>query len=90
MPAGPFNEGLIRMVSERSDEHQALGLVDLIVLNALHRERRLTVVELSSLLQRNQTDALSVLDRMIDSALVEFRGEDCANCRHTATVCASR
>lgn len=86
MPTGPFNEGLIRLVSERADERQTLGLTDLIVVNALHRERRLTAAEIASMLQRDQEDARGLLHRMIDTGLVEPRGEGKGRTYHLSSA----
>ena len=86
IPTGPFNEGLIRLVSERADAGQSLQLTDLIVLNALHQERRLSINELAASLQRDPTDARGLINRMVDNGLVESRGESKGRTYHLSSA----
>jgi len=48
---------------------------ELLLLNALWQERSLTTAQAAGLLQRSESDARAVLERLVEAGLVEGRGE---------------
>lgn len=72
---GEANLALVRMSVEESQSGRPLGLNELLILNALWQERRLTTARTAQILQRSVAEARAVLERLIESGLVEGRGE---------------
>lgn len=74
LPGGRANLAFIRLVVEEGQADRPLGLDELLVLNALWRERRLTTPEAGRLIQRSEAEARGVLEHLIEAGLVEARG----------------
>jgi ATP-dependent DNA helicase RecG len=75
IPANPASPGFAAFVHERTQAGKALGLDELMVLNALMGERRLEVGEAAELMQQSLAIAKSLLERMVEQGLVEATGE---------------
>lgn len=75
MPGGQANLEFVRLLAEESRAGRDLALDDLLVLNALWQDRRLTTQEAARLTQKPEADARSVLNRLVEMGLVEPRGE---------------
>lgn len=60
---------------EENRAGRLVGLDELLILNALWRERSLTTPQAAMLLQKPEPDARAVLERLVESGLVEARGE---------------
>jgi len=75
LPGGKANLEFVRLVVEENQAGRILGLDELLVLNYLWRERHLTTPEASRLIQKPEIEARSVLERLIETGLVEPRGE---------------
>jgi ATP-dependent DNA helicase RecG len=75
LPGGQANLAFVRLVVEENQAGRALGLDELLLLNALWQERSLTVAQASHLIQKPEPDARAVLERLVEAGLVEWRGE---------------
>lgn len=75
LPGGQGNLDFARLVTEESLAGRPLGLDQLLVLNHLWLERRLTTEQVAALIQKPQADARICLQRLVEAGLVEPRGE---------------
>ncbi len=75
LPGGKANLEFVRMVTEESQAGRPLGLDELLVLNHLWLERRLTTEEVSTITQKPQADGRVCLQRLVEAGLIESRGE---------------
>lgn len=75
LPGGKANLEFVRLVVELSQEGRDLGLNDLLVLNHLQLTRRVTSQEAATLTQQSQEHARQHLEMLVESGLVEPRGE---------------
>ena len=60
---------------EEARASRNLGLDELLLLNALWQDRRLTTEEATRLTQKPESEVRVVLNRLVDAGLVEPRGE---------------
>jgi ATP-dependent DNA helicase RecG len=74
LPGGEANLEFARLVTEENRAGGPLGLDDLLVLNCLWRERRLTTGQAAHLIQKPEAEARTVLARLVELGLVEPRG----------------
>jgi ATP-dependent DNA helicase RecG len=72
---GPANMALTRLVSARDKPGQRLGVEELLIINAVDSERRVTVGRVAALVQRAEPVARSLLERLLESGLLEARDE---------------
>ncbi|MGQ0714141.1 MAG: ATP-binding protein [Gemmatimonadaceae bacterium] len=72
---GPANIALTRLVAARDQPGQRLGVEELLILNAVDSERRVTVERVASLIQRAEPMAQSFLERLVEAGLLEARDE---------------
>jgi ATP-dependent DNA helicase RecG len=72
---GPANMALTRLVSARDKPGQRLGVEELLIINAVDGERRVTVGRVAALVQRAEPVARSLLERLVESGLLEARDE---------------
>jgi ATP-dependent DNA helicase RecG len=75
LPGGNPSLEFVRLVTEEAQAGRPLGLDELLLLNALRIERQLDTAAASRLLQKPEAEARSVLNRLVESGLVERRGE---------------
>lgn len=75
LPGGEANLTFVQLVVEENQANRPLGLNELLLLNYLWQERRLTTQEAASLLQRSEPEARAVLERLVEIGLLEARGE---------------
>lgn len=75
LPGGKANMEFVRLVVEEGQAGRVLGLDELLLLNALWQERSITTDEAARLIQKAEGDARSVLNRLVETGLVEARGE---------------
>jgi ATP-dependent DNA helicase RecG len=75
LPGGEANLDFVRLLVEESRAGRDLGLDDLLILNALWRDRRLTTKEAGRLTQKPEAETRAVLNRLVEIGLVEPRGE---------------
>ncbi len=75
MPGEKANLAFVRLVVEEGQAERPLGLDALLLLNSVWQERRLTTQEAAQLIQKPESEARSVLERLVEAGLVEARGE---------------
>ena len=75
LPGGEANLDFVRLVLEEARGGRPLTLDDLLILNHLWRERRITASEAARLMQKPETEARARLEALAESGLAEARGE---------------
>ncbi|MGH2586144.1 MAG: ATP-binding protein [Dehalococcoidia bacterium] len=75
LPGGRANLDFVRLVVEQNQTGDPLGLDDLLTLNHLWLERRLTTTHVATLIQKPEAEARAVLERLVEVGLVVSRGE---------------
>jgi ATP-dependent DNA helicase RecG len=75
LPGGKANLEFARLVTEESRSDRPLGLDHLLILNRLWSERQLDAAGAAALIQKPETEALSAFRRLVDTGLVEPRGQ---------------
>lgn len=75
LPGGTANLEFVRIAHEESLAGRPLSLDDLLLVNELWLERRLTTAEAARLIQKPEADARTSLARLVEVGLAEARGE---------------
>ena len=75
LPGGPANLTLARFIIERDRPDQPVTLEEMLIVNAVDRERRLGVPRAALLLQKGEAAARAVLERLVEVGVLEARGE---------------
>jgi ATP-dependent DNA helicase RecG len=75
LPGGQANLDFVRLLTEEARAGRVLRLDELLLLNALWQDRRLTTEEAARLTQKPEFDVRVVLNRLVEAGLVESRGE---------------
>ncbi len=75
LPGGETNLDFVRLVVEESQADRPLSLDELLLLNHIWLNRRLTTEEGVQLIQKPEAEARSRLGRLVEAGLVEGRGE---------------
>ena len=75
MPGGQANLNFVRLAMEENQAGRILGLDELLILNSLWSERILRTVEAAKLTQKSKVETGTVFARLVESGLVESRGE---------------
>lgn len=74
IPGGDANLDFVRLLVTEAQQGRALRLDELLILNALRRERSLATEEGARLTQKPEADTRAVLHRLVEAGLVEERG----------------
>ncbi|MBW1992644.1 MAG: putative DNA binding domain-containing protein [Deltaproteobacteria bacterium] len=72
---GQANLNFVRLVTEMSQSGRPLNVEELLVLNRLFLDRRLTIAEVARVIQKGEGEARRSLERLVELGLVEGRGE---------------
>ena len=75
LPGGATNLSFVRLVVEEGLAGREIDLNELLVLNRLQHERQFTTAQAALLIQRPESEARAVLARLVETGLVEARGE---------------
>ena len=86
LPGGRANLAFARLVAEESQAQRPLGLDDLLLLNHLWLDRRLTTEEAARLIQKPEAEARGRLQRLVEAGLAEARGERKGRSWHLAAA----
>jgi len=86
LPGGKANLAFVRLAVEENQADRTLRLEELLVLNRLWSERRLTTAEAARLIQRSEAEARAALERLVEAGLVEPRGERKGRSYHLSAV----
>ncbi|HEV7508256.1 MAG TPA: crosslink repair DNA glycosylase YcaQ family protein [Thermoanaerobaculia bacterium] len=86
VPGGKANLAFAELVAEESQAQRPLGLDDLLLLNHLWLDRRLTTEEAARLIQKPEAEARGRLQRLVEAGLAEARGERKGRSWHLAAA----
>lgn len=75
LPGGKANLEFARLVAEEGQADRLLSLDDLLLLNHLWMDRRLSTAEAAALIQKPEAEARARLQQLVEIGLVESRGE---------------
>jgi ATP-dependent DNA helicase RecG len=75
LPGGAANLDFVRLVAEQNRAGRLLRLDELLILNRLWQARRLTTSEAAALIQKDDAEARGALEGLVETGLVEARGE---------------
>jgi ATP-dependent DNA helicase RecG len=82
LPGGRANLDFARLVAEESQAERPLSLDDLLLLNHLWFNRRLTTKEAGLAIQKPDIEARGRLQQLVGSGLIEARGERASRTWH--------
>ena len=74
LPGGEPNLSFVRLVVEQGLQGQPFSQDELLLLNALERERRLTVSDAAATIQKGPSGAEALMRKLCGSGIVERRG----------------
>lgn len=86
LPGGESNLEFVRMIAEEARDERPLGLDELMILNGLHRQRRMTTAETARLVQKSESGATATLERLREQGLIEARGSGSERAWHFAAA----
>jgi len=86
LPGGQANLNFVGLIAELSQQGRPLKLDDLLVLNRLFLDRRLTIAEVTQTIQKGEVEARGVLERLVEMGLVEGRGEGRGRAYHLSAA----
>ncbi len=75
IPGGEANLDFVRLLVTEAQGGLALGLDELLILNALWRERSLETSDAACLTQKPEAETRATLHRLVEAGLVEERGQ---------------
>ncbi len=75
LPGGKAHLDFARLVTEESRADRPLGLDELLILNKLWLDRQLDTTGAAALIQKPETEARSIFQKLLETGLVEPRGE---------------
>lgn len=74
MPGGPANLALAQFIIGRDRPESPVSVEEMLIVNAVDRERRIDVDRAAFLLQKGEPSARAVLERLVESGVLEGRG----------------
>ena len=75
LPGGPANLALARFIIERDSPARPVTLNEMLVVNAVDRERRVTAARTAALIQHSEGTARALLERLTEAGVLEARDE---------------
>lgn len=75
LPGGESNLEFVRLITEETQAGRTLKVDDLLLLNHLFYERRIDLSQAVRIIQKSEIEARSVLERLVESGLIEGQGE---------------
>ncbi|MEJ7811633.1 MAG: ATP-binding protein [Gemmatimonadaceae bacterium] len=75
LPGGPANMALARVIIERDRPGRRITVDEMLIVNAADRERRIDVEGAAALMQRSEGAAKAVLERLVESGVLEARDD---------------
>ena len=73
---GEANLDFVKLIVNESQQNRALSLDALLILNELWQEGSLTTTNAARLIQKPETEARFTLNQLVESGLIEERGEN--------------
>lgn len=87
LPGGPGDLEFVALITREENRRQSPFTVEeLLLLSLLWRKRELDVIEAARLIQQDETVARRVLERLVESGLVEARGRTRARRYHLTAM----
>ena len=75
LPGGPANLALARFIISRDRPDRPVSVDEMLIVNTIDRERRIAVDRAAALMQKGEAAAKAVLERLVESGVLEARGE---------------
>ncbi len=75
LAGGAANLALARFIMERDTPGQRVTVAEMLVVNAVDRERRLELARAAELVQRSEPATRAILERLVESGVLEARSE---------------
>jgi ATP-dependent DNA helicase RecG len=75
LPGGPANLTLARFLIERDVPARRVTLDEMLVVNAVERERRIDLGRAAELIQKSEGAARALLERLVETGVLEARDE---------------
>ncbi|HPZ09173.1 MAG TPA: ATP-binding protein [Candidatus Eremiobacteraeota bacterium] len=75
LKGGKANLNFASFVYEQDKQGKTLSLDELIILNHLHYERRVEIGIIAKIIQRSESYARSVIERLVERGLIKGKGE---------------
>ncbi len=79
---GRANLNFVRLVTEEGQAGRPLSLDELLALNSIWQERRITTHEAARLIQKPESEARAVLEHLVETGLIEARGSGQSRAYH--------
>lgn len=73
LPGGPANLALARLIIERDSPSRRVSVDEMLIVNAVDRERRIDVERAATLVQRSEPAARAALERLVEIGVLEAR-----------------
>lgn len=90
LPGGESNLEFVRLITEETQAGRTLKVDDLLLLNHLFYERRLDLSQAVRIIQKSEIDARTVLERLVESGLIEAKGERKGRTYHLSALIYKR
>lgn len=90
IPGGKANLEFVRIAAEENQAGRPLSLDDLLILNDLWLERRMTTQDAARTIQKPEAEARTRLERLIERGLIEARGERRSRVYHLSAAMYAR
>ena len=75
LPTGPANSAITRIIVEHDTPARRMSVDEMLAINAIDREGELDTERAAELMQRSESAATAVLDRLTDGGVLEARSE---------------
>lgn len=76
LPGGPANLALARFIIERDRPDRPVTVEEMLLVNAVYRERRISVTRATGLLQKGEPASKALLERLVEGGVLVARGEN--------------
>ena len=73
LPGGPANLALFSWIMEKDTSGRRITVDDMLVINAIERERRIDIHTAALAIQRSETAAKALLERLVERSILEAR-----------------
>lgn len=73
LPGGPANLALARFIIERDRPERPVTVDDMLLVNAIDRERRISIERAAQLMQKGEAAARGALERLVEGGVLEGR-----------------
>jgi ATP-dependent DNA helicase RecG len=89
LPGGEADVGLARLIMEHDTPARRMTLEEMLIINTVTRERRIDLPRVAALVQRSESGARAILDRLVDADVLD-ETEERRSPVYTLSAAASR